>query len=52
MEAAATRGVHRCLLAAGKPSPLNNVGPIDVVGAPMSGADAVARARSALRSHV
>jgi len=46
------RVLHRCLLAAGKPSPLHDVGPIDVVGAPMSGADAVARARSALRSHV
>src|SRR3978361_1208172 len=46
------RVLHRCLLAAGKPAPLRDVDPIDVVGAPISGADAVARARSALRSHV
>ena len=44
--------LHHCLLAAGKPSPLRDVGAVDVPGAPMSGADAVARARTALtRTH-
>jgi len=42
------RVLHGCLLAAGKPSPLHDAGP----PVPMSGADAVARARSALRSYV
>ena len=42
------RVLHGCLLAAGKPSPLRDAGP----PVPMSGADAVARARSALRSYV
>ena len=44
--------LHRCLVAAGKPSPLHDVDPPDVTGVPMSAADAVARARAALKPHL
>jgi predicted ATPase/DNA-binding SARP family transcriptional activator len=47
------RALHHCLVAAGKPSPLHDVGPFDVgpsdiTAVPASAADAVARARAAL----
>ena len=44
--------LHRCLVAAGKPSPLRDVDPPDIAATPMSAADAVALARAALKSHL
>jgi hypothetical protein len=44
--------LHRCLVAAGKPSPLRDVDPPDVATMPMSAADAVGLARAALKSHL
>jgi DNA-binding SARP family transcriptional activator len=44
--------LRRCLVAAGRPSPLPDVGPPDVTGVPMSAADAVTRARAALKPHL
>lgn len=44
--------LHRCLVAAGKPSLLPDVGPPDVTGVAMSAADGVTRARAALKSHL